>query len=176
MQIMKMIGAIVIVLAMTLFGLRTASLYRERPRQIRALKRAITLLQAEIEYQLTPLPQALERVASRSAQTSHQLERLFKQVRADLLSGGMTVSEAFRASLARLEQESALSPSDCEAVLGVAETLSTLDRDHLDTQFQLSLDALTQAETEALEQGNKNARLWQYLGLLSGVMIVVLLY
>lgn len=173
---MKMMSVIVIVLATTLFGLRTAALYRERPRQIHALRRAMTVLQAEVEYQLTPLPQALEHVASRSAQASQQVERLFQQVRTNLLTGGMTVAEAFHVSLARFEQESALSHSDCEPVLAVAETLSTMDRGHLDTQFQLSIDALTQRETEALEQGNKNARLWQYLGVLSGVMIVILLY
>lgn len=168
-----MLGAIVIILATTLFGFQAAAMYRERPRQLRALKRALTHLQAEVEYQLTPLPQALSHVASRAGQP---FEQLFEGVRDRLQGGGATIREAFQSSLTQLEAESALSHSDCEAVLAVAETLSTMDRGHLDTQFQLSIDALSQAEAEAIEQGTKNARLWQYLGILSGVMIVILLY
>ncbi|WAH38996.1 stage III sporulation protein SpoIIIAB [Alicyclobacillus dauci] len=170
---LKLVGAMLIVLATTLIGFRVAGAYRDRPRQLRSLIRALTHLQAEVEYQTTPLPVALQNVAARG---SPPCSTMFQRVSDHLIKDGMTVSEAFRVSLVRLVGESALQSADCEAIQSVADSLSTMDVTHLQTQFQMALEALRQAESGAREHGLKNARLWQYLGVLTGVILVILLY
>lgn len=173
MPVLKLIGSFIVVLATTLLGFQMAAAYRDRPRQLRQLIRALTDLQAQVEHQATPLPTALERAATRASAPS---AAMFGDVAHLLRMGGMSVSEAFATALSSLRERSALLPADLEAIQMVADTLSTMDGQHLHTQFQLSTDALRQAETLARDTGLKNARLWQYLGVLTGVILVILLY
>lgn len=170
---LKLMGAVLVVLAFTMLGFRIADNYRMRPRQLRLLIRSLTSLQAEIEYQATPLPEALVRVA---AKTSPPFSKMFERVSHRLLEGKTSVDKAFVQAIKDLEQSSSLHSGDCEAVLLVAQSLATMDREHLHTQFQLSVESLGEAERLAREQGQKNGRLFQYLGVLTGVMLVILLY
>ncbi|EPZ48962.1 stage III sporulation protein SpoIIIAB [Alicyclobacillus acidoterrestris] len=170
---LKLVGAMLLVLATSLLGFQMARAHRDRPRQLRSLIRALTHLQAEVEYQSTPLPTALANVAERA---SPPCSSMFRRVSDMLMEKGASVQAAFRSGIAELVADSALKGSDCEPIQMVAETLSTMDRAHLQTQFQLSIDALMQAEQQAREQGLKNARLWQYMGVLTGVILVILLY
>ncbi|MFB5191137.1 hypothetical protein [Alicyclobacillus fastidiosus] len=170
---LKLIGAMLLVLATSLLGFQVARAHRDRPRQLRGLIRALTHLQAEVEYQSTKLPTALANVAERA---SPPCSSMFTNVSEMLLKRGASVQMAFRTGIEELVAQSALTAADCEPIQMVAETLSTMDRAHLTTQFQLSIDALHQAERQAREQGLKNARLWQYLGVLTGVILVILLY
>ncbi|MFD1675023.1 stage III sporulation protein SpoIIIAB [Alicyclobacillus fodiniaquatilis] len=173
MALLKLVGAMLLVLATTLVGFKMAGAYRDRTRQLRALIRAVTHLQAQVEYQTTPLPSALQHVAARC---SPPCGVMFQRAGERLAAENEGVSEAFRSALSWLQAESALKAGDCELVQMLAETLATTDRAHLDTQFQFTIDHLRQAEEDAREQGMKNARLWQYLGVLSGVLLVILLY
>lgn len=63
---LRMIGAALVVVSCTGIGFRIARDFRRRPQQLRVLSQAIRLLESEIEYTVTPLPQALMRVGRRS--------------------------------------------------------------------------------------------------------------
>lgn len=63
---LKLLGAVLIVLAGTLAGFKRAAQYADRPRHIRGLIAALQRLETEIQYGYTPLPEALRRIGMQS--------------------------------------------------------------------------------------------------------------
>ena len=61
----KMVGAILIIIGSGITGLIIARNYSLRPQQIRYLRNGMQMLETEILYGLTPLPEALRRIGQR---------------------------------------------------------------------------------------------------------------
>ena len=71
----NMFGAVIILLASTLAGFYKARQYALRPRQLRELIAALQRLMTEINYGLTPLPDA--NMGKMGAQTKEPVKTLF---------------------------------------------------------------------------------------------------
>jgi stage III sporulation protein AB len=170
--VFRALGAGLVVFACAGLGFQIARSYRERPRQLAELSNAVRMLRAEIEYSLTPLPQALDKVARR---TSKPVETLFGSA-AERLVRGDTVADAFMVAVNRLRQLSALKRDDLDVLTEFASTLGLSDMAHQSQQLDLALHRLIGLETEAREMQRKNERMWQYLGVLLGLLMVVILY
>ncbi|MCL6516188.1 hypothetical protein [Alicyclobacillus sp.] len=170
---MKAIGAALVFAASTAIGFRIARDYRERPRQLRSLSQGIRLLQAEVEYGLTPLPIALERVAQRVAPP---VSAGFHRAAALLQEGDIPVAEAVAAGMDELRSGSALHGVDLDVMRELGQTLGTSDRAHQRQQFEVAIRRLSGLEEDALELQRTHERLWRYVGALIGLTIVILLY
>lgn len=168
----KVVGAALILVACAGLGFQIARGYRDRPKQLSDLTNAIRMLRAEIEYSLTPLPQALERVAKR---TTHPLDALFRGA-SERLHQGDSVPEAFQVGMDRCRPVSAFKQVDLEVVSDFALTLGASDLVHQTQQLDAALQRLAALENEARELQRKNERLWQYLGILLGLLLVIILY
>ncbi len=59
---MKIIGAVLIIIATTWTGFEASRHLSERPRQLRLLKSALQSLEAEIMYGHTPLHEAMQEI------------------------------------------------------------------------------------------------------------------
>jgi len=171
--VLKLVGSVIIVFATTLIGFRMAHAYRERPRELRRLLQAVQQLQAEVEYHAKPLPRALIDVGQNSGGACG---KWFVTAAKHLQEDGRSVAESFAAAAQSIASESAYRSSDFDPLDGVAASLATMDALHLHGQFQLAAQALEQAEVQAREEAERSARLWQYLGVLAGVLLVILLY
>jgi stage III sporulation protein AB len=169
----KAIGAAMIVVSCTGIGFRIARDFRERPRHLRVLMHAMRVLQAEIEYSVTPLPQALMRVADR---THPPVENLFKSAATLLQQGETSVEQAFEVGIESLRKSSALLDQDVDAIREFVRTLGASDRIHQSKQFEVTLSRLKGIEQDAHSAQLRHERLWQYVGVLAGLMLIVLLY
>lgn len=154
-------------------GFRIAREYRERPRQLRSLIQSLRLLQAEIEFSVTPLPEALQRVARRS---TRPVNGLLERVAVSLAESDSTVVEAFAAAVEQTRSKVALLPADFDALQDFGSTLGTSDRVHQTKHFAAALAEFERLEQDAREAQNRNERLWQYLGILGGLLLLILLY
>ncbi|OFW75358.1 MAG: stage III sporulation protein AB [Alicyclobacillus sp. RIFOXYA1_FULL_53_8] len=172
-DVLKLLGAGLVFVSFTGLGFRIARDFRERPRQLRALMQSLRLLQAEIEYSVTPLPLALEQVARRS---QAPMVDVF-QTASDLLkTSDSSVLAAFEEGLAASKAKSAFRAEDYEALEEFGKTLGMSDRVNQSRQLQVTLTRLDGLEREAREIQKRNERLWQYLGVLTGLLVVILLY
>lgn len=169
----KLLGAGLVLVSSTGLGFRIARDYRERPRQLRALMQSLRLLQAEIEYSMTPLPLALSQVADRSQPPVNQV---FQRAAQRLGTGQTSVLVAFQDGISVNRSKSAYKKEDYEVLDEFVKTLGLSDRVNQSRQLQVTLTRLEGLEKEAREAQRKNERLWQYLGVLSGLMVVILLY
>ncbi len=170
---LKLVGACLLLIASTSIGFHIARGYRERPRQLRYLMHAIRLLQTEIEYSVTPLPEAFEKVAKHARQPCDTLFR----VAAERLNGGeVSAADALSAGVEAVKPKSSLRETDFIIFMDFAKVLGTADRIHLSKQFQATLTHLDELEKESREAQKRNEKLWQYLGVLTGLLFIILLY
>lgn len=169
----KAVGAFLLLVACTGMGFRIAGEYRDRPKHLRSLLQAMRLLQADVEYGVVPLPHALAKVATR---TTSPMNDMFHRIAEQLQQTGVSVEEAFHIGIAQCKDHCALKPADFDVLSELSKVLGRTDRAHLTQQFgatQMQLEGLL---AEAVDAQRRNERLWQYLGILSGLLFVILLY
>ncbi|MDF1507581.1 stage III sporulation protein SpoIIIAB [Robertmurraya sp. DFI.2.37] len=169
---MKMIGAIVIILATTWTGFEASRHLNERPRQLRLLKSALQSLEAEIMYGHTPLHEASRRIA---VQMSKPLSWFFETFAKKLTNTETTVREAWEESLKEVWKLTALKQGEFEIMKQFGETLGRHDRISQQKQIQLTLTHLEREEQDAYDRQAKYEKMVKSLGFLSGILLVILL-
>lgn len=169
---LKLFGAMLIVVACGYAGFAVAHRYQRRPKDIRYLQGALQMLETEITYGATPLPEALDVVSQRCEKG---VAVLFATARDKLLMGdGLTAQEAWEESLQVFYQHSAITTGDLAilkalgAGLGISDRADQVKHLHL-AREQLRIEAL-KAEDEAV----KYVKLYHYLGFLGGLTIVII--
>ena len=137
------------------------------------MTQAIRLLQAEIEYSVTPLPLALRRVGERCRTPC---DVMFRVAADHLQDADMSVLAALQKGIETVKSDCALQDPDFAVLEEIAKVLGGVDRAHLTKQFQATIIQFESLEREAEETRKRNERLWQYLGVLAGLLLVILLY
>jgi len=169
---MKLAGAALVLFACTLIGLRVAQGYRDRPKALRQLLQALIELQSEVEYHATPIPQALRAVGTR-------LGGWCGAWLVDMANVLSRPADSPEIALQNVSLASATSgtlrDADAEPFLRLLRSIAVADRDHLQQPFLAARADLEAAIQAAQDEAIQGARLWQYLGALAGVFIVLLL-
>jgi stage III sporulation protein AB len=170
----KVLGSVLIVVASTLIGFRIAARYANRSRQLRQFISALKLLETEIFYAATPLPDACRRIAMR---TPTPVGAFFLQVAENLMDGrGRTATEVWREALLAMKDELALKESDRSVLIAFGQTLGVSDREDQIKHIHLAIAQLSAEEVIAREEQLKSEKMWRYLGALLGLTLVILLY
>lgn len=169
---MKLIGAVFIIVATTWTGFEASRHLSERPRQLRLLKSALQSLEAEIMYGHTPLHEAARRL---STQMSKPLSWFFESFAAKLTSSETTVKKAWEESLSEIWKMTALKQGEYEVMKQFGETLGRHDRISQQKQIMLALSHLEREETDACDRQVKYEKMVKSLGFLSGLLLVILL-
>jgi len=171
---LKFLGAIIIILCSGIIGLVVARNYSLRPQELRYLRNGMQMLETEILYGLTPLPQALQRVGSR---LPRPINKLYIQTAALLINGeGSIAAEAWGKALENLEQESSLLPEDLDILYYFGQSLGGSDREEQGKNLKLVQEHLKNMEEKAENLKEKNQKLWQYLGFSMGTIIALVLF
>lgn len=171
---LKLFGAVLIILAGTLGGFRRAAQYAERPRHIRGLIAALQRLETEIQYGFTPLPEALRRIGQ---QSKEPLKALFVSA-ADAMSPPLehSAEQAFEQAMNKHWKAASLKSAEREILRQLSCTLGTSDRSNQSTHITLALQQLKQEEAVAREDQGKYEKMSKSLGLLLGALIVILIF
>ncbi|GIM44563.1 stage III sporulation protein SpoAB [Collibacillus ludicampi] len=170
----KAVGAILVILAATGMGLRQAHRYHERPRELHQLITALRMLETEILYGATPLPQAFRRIADRF---TGEMRLMFLALSRHITEGdGRPVSEVFRDVLHEWMPRLHLRKQDIEILIQFGETLGISDREDQIKHIALACSSLSAEEEEARDESMRLGRMWRYMGALLGIAVVILLY
>lgn len=169
---MKLIGAILIIVASTWFGFEAAKKLSERPRQLRQLKVALQSLEAEIMYGHSSLSEACLHI---SKQFEKPLSIFFSRFAKRLSEGETLVSSAWRDSLDSIWNKTAFGQGEYEVLRQFGETLGQHDREHQQKHIRLALMHLEREENDAIEKQGRYEKMVKNLGFLTGLLIVILL-
>jgi len=169
----KLIGGMLICGATSYAGWQIGGNYARRPAQLRDLQTALAVLQTEVEYGATPLPEALRNAAGA---TGPAVAPLFWRTAERLVAGGgITPGDAMRAVLAEGLEGTALKPEDLHVMGILAGVLGASGREDQVRHLALARERLSGLEAQAADQRSRYEKLARYAGVLSGAAIVLIL-
>jgi stage III sporulation protein AB len=171
---LKLLGAMLILLSATLFGFSKAQQYARRPKHIADMVRALQRLETEIVYGATPLPDALFAV---SGSCPPPVRQIFRYAAEELgRAGGRSVQNIWRQSVVVHWKQTAMKASEQEMVDQLGYTLGLSDRADQVKHLRLAVQQLHGEIETAQEERKRFESMWRSLGLLIGALIVILMY
>lgn len=157
-----------------MIGFLVANSFRCRPKALRDMQVALSMLETEIGYGQTPLAEAFESIGKKVDPT---VSKLFLETKSLMTSKGCcSPGEAWQRALDSYFFGSHLTNYDMEVLTSLGKYLGFTDRQDQIKHIKLALANLKHQETIALDEKEKNEKLWKYLGVLSGIMVFLLLY
>jgi stage III sporulation protein AB len=170
----KLIGALCVIFAGTMLGFYQALQLSARPRQIRQSIQGLQRLETEILYGFTPLPEALEAVARAAG---GPVGAIFARAGRGLSEGNSdTVQDSWRSAVEGCWERTAMKRTEQEAFLQLGSVLGISGREDQAKHLRLAVSVLQAEEAAAAEDNRRYGKMWRSLGLLSGVLIVILMY
>jgi len=168
---MKIIGSLLIILTSMAIGRMYGKRYRDRPRQLRQLRSALQVLETEITYSLRPIGDVAAKLMQ---QLPKPINLFFKQLTEEL-NKGLPLQGAWKESVHKFWQGTALKKSEQDILLQFGVTLGQSDRENQEKHIHLALTHLEREEFEAREAQATYEKLWNTMGFLAGLLIVLLL-
>ncbi|MCR2803120.1 stage III sporulation protein SpoIIIAB [Paenibacillus soyae] len=170
---MKLLGALLILIAGTLIGFQQAARFADRPKQIRQLSHSLQRLETEIGYGHTPLPEALLRTAEAS---SEPVASLFGGTAERLsMADGLTFQQCWEQSIKRGWNETSMKASEQGVLLRLGSTLGISDKEDQMKHLRMALLQLQAEEDAAKDDQRRYEKMWKSLGALLAVLIIILM-
>lgn len=170
---MKIIGAMMIIGASAWLGSLIANNYRQRPRILGRFVQAVEMLRSLISYSYMPLPQAFGKVAQNS---SGFVAKVFSSA-AELMSSGQGLSggEAWNQAVTYWGPFLPLDQDDQTLLKDAGNALGMTDRTDQERHLSLALEQIRRRIARLEESASHTAKVWFYLGLSGGGILVLVL-
>lgn len=171
---LKLVGAIIVVLACGMIGFSIARNYIRRPQQLKVIQAALQMLETHIIYSAAPLPEALHMISQRS---DPKIGPIFRKT-GELIGReeGYSASEAWHAALEEYFPETSLNNDDLTVLKNFGASLGISDREDQEKHIRLAGEQIKMELAKAEEAAVKGSKLWRYLGFLGGLLIVLIIY
>jgi len=171
---LKLIGALLILFSATMIGWQIGKSYANRPPQLRALLLALQMLETEIVYGSTPLHRAFAKIAARIPPA---VGRIFQTAAEELVSKeGQATQICWQTALEKHWMNTALGNPEKDVLRGLGYILGNSDREDQQKHLRLAVTHLRALEEEARVEQNKYERMYKTLGVLSGLLLVILMF
>ena len=168
---MLIFGCIAIVAGCGCMGLWLANRIRRRPVELREGLMALALLDTEIIWGATPLPEAFGIVKER---TDTPWQEFFGELQ-ERLQRGESASTAWKETVLAQNTHFCLKQEDWQVIRDVSKGLGQSDRTEQHKQIELVQRQLTLMKDQAGIWSEKQAKMWSYLGFLCGIAGVLIL-
>ncbi len=170
---MRLLASGLIIFSCGIMGLIAATSYSQRVRNLRQLISFVQLLDTEIHFSRTTLP---DFIYKHKTQFTGAMQQFLISLNNDLETGtGDHFSVVWERSTLSLK-ENGLPNHVLEDLQDLGNILGNSDVTEQTKHLKLLLSRLEQALEEAKKEQEKGTRLWQYLGFSTGLLIVLLLF
>jgi stage III sporulation protein AB len=137
------------------------------------LQNCIRLLETEIIYSATPLPEALESVYKKG---NKKVSFIFKEIKEYLLSNkNASVLDSFIYITNLLKEKLFFTDEDIEIIMTLGRVLGASNRIDQQKHFQLINTQLVNQQREAEDKKLKNEKMYRSLGIMTGLAITIIL-
>lgn len=165
---MALIRYAVIIIGLGCLGLWRASSIRKRLRQLELFGHALSLLDTEIFWGMTPLPVAFRRLQ----RVGFPWSNFFLAVAEGLENGGQL--EATWGEVVKSQKSYfCLTEEDWMLVNRLGDCAGRTDRHEQHKQFMLIRNQIQGLEENQRQDGERQARMWSYFGFLGGIAVVI---
>lgn len=173
MTLLKLISSSLIFLTSTTIGYLYGKTFSSRLENLMYLEQCIKILETEIVYGATPLPDALSNVFRKGKE---KVSYIFEEIKKDLLINKREgVYSSFLSVEEELYDDLHLKKEDVEIFLALGRVLGASDRADQQKNFVLILNQITAQILEAKNEKNKNEKLYRSLGIITGAGIIIML-
>ena len=121
---LKMVGACMILLSTTAFGFRKARAYAERPRQIRQMRGALSLIRTEISFGSRRLDQICEQIGHREKEPVRSLYTRCAQYLREM--DGVSTFECWKRAVEETWPATELKQPEKEVIIDFGKTWGSL--------------------------------------------------
>lgn len=173
MVLLKLTGALLIIVSTTLLGFSLALKERERLKEMVYLQMAFQMLSSEISYTALPLPAAFTGIGEKIKEPVSLL--FVKAAREMGKYRGDSMEEIWREAVEDFFPRSSLKERDKQVILSASSFLGISDKDHQEEQLKLLMRQLKEREKEIRTSLERSERMCKYLGVMGGLMLVILL-
>lgn len=171
---LKLVGAILIIIATSWIGFQLATELRLRPRQIQELRSSLALLKTEIDYGTRPLAEACDRIAEAA---SSGLSQLFQRFGRNLRTlNGQSTYECLRLAIDSEWRKTAMGKAEKGIILKLCQVLGGSNRSDQLHHLEIASENLLMEEQKARVEQEKYEKMVKTLGILSGALLVILMY
>lgn len=172
-MIIKIAGAVLIVMATGLMGYYFSLRDKFRLEELEEMKKAMTLFSGEITFCAYPLPEMFTII---SGHTKGVVSELFGIVSAGLeQKAGESAAYIWEKGLKEILNRASFNFDDFEAFSAFGRTLGFSDRGQQINNTKLTLDYISSAQSNLREKYAKDAKLFRSGGILAGIMISLIL-
>ena len=168
---MIILGCVGIIAGCGSLGLWLANRIRRRPVELREFVMALALLDTEIVWGATPLPEAFGILKER---TDAPWQGFFAELQ-DRLQRGESASIAWNDVSLAQNSHFCLKHEDWQVIRDVSKGLGRSDRQEQHKQLELIQRQLALIKDQAGIWSEKQAKMWSYLGFLCGIAGVLIL-
>jgi len=169
----QIVGIILIMTACTTAGIYYANKPAFRIKDLKEIKKALIILHSEIEYTLTPLPVAIENISKR---IDGHISKIFSDFVVLLKEKrNHDIGEIWLMSLEESKEKTYFMEEDLEYLISFGKTLGYLDKTLQVNSIALTIKYIEDKIEEITLVSLKNKKLYQTLGVLSGLLICIVL-
>lgn len=172
-MILKGVGCSLILVAATAGGYVMASKFSGRVKHLRQFIEGLHMLESDILFTSTPLPEALQKVAERQDEPASQVFSIASQIISSCM--GFTAGEAWSIALDDTSHLLYLTGEDIDILKNFGNTLGATDKENQKKHFRLATVQLESQLRKAEEDRQKHERMYKNLGFLFGATLILLL-
>lgn len=170
---LKIVGCILIISSCAGTGFLLASELQRRLEDLKAAKSMAILLRGDIRYAQTALPEALENAARRH---EGRLAPFLKRVSGELKQySGTSLKEIWRKAVKEELSHTALSKKDKECLVQLGDHLGYLDKDMQMNTIDWYITQVDEIMKDITAESKQKMRLYQSLGVLFGLFVIILI-
>ena len=170
---LKIIGGMAIILAGFVAGRFMGYRHIQRTRELQEFFSTLHMLETEIGYGHTLLPLAAERLAEI---TPEPLREFYARFRKYLESyQGLTADQAWQRVIAETAGNFCMRPEDWEVLQQYGRALGSSGGEDQIRHLKVAQKRLEILASNSREEAQKMSRLWNYVGVLTSMAVVILL-
>ena len=168
---LKLILIICIFIISTYIGFSYGETFRRRQDELKEILKALTILENDIVYGTTPLPEALGNL---SQKVCEPLRKFVEAITSRLIKGDVeSVYEGATLEFSLLENEFYLYDEDKKVMADFLKSLGESGVYGQEKIFTLAIEDIKMNLKDADESAKKNTKLYRYLGVCFGAMIMI---
>lgn len=168
MGTIKIILLTIIFILSIMIGMMLSSKYRNRVKELKEMKTALSIMKTKIQYTYEPIPEIFDELG----QTQNKaISELFKEAKSNMQK--KSVAQAWEESINNTQ--TSLKEEDKQVLKGLGKLLGKTDVEGQLSQISLTDQFLDTQIEKAEKEKEKNEKLYKTLGFVMGCTIVIIL-
>lgn len=168
----KLVAILILFGISTYIGFYIGESYKQRSFNLNELQKAITMLNTEVIFASTPLPEALFNI---SEKISKPLSDIFYNISAKLQCGeALSVYDGYSSSYERYKDYMHFNKSDLNIIDDFFKSLGESGVFGQEKMFAITMESLRMNYLEAEKEAKTNTKMYRTLGLCTGAILAIL--